>query len=207
MNSLVRCSVKCHVIFDLLTPWAVSSGRTGGPAADATVVRSPGGLPYLPGRSVKGLLREGCRQAEALGYLPAGTCQQLFGEWSFAANAASRYEVAAGQLSFSDARLPREYEDFARSKPEGAAWATAFVQSIAATALEESGLARDKTLRTFEVAVPMTLRATIECPTSGDAAVDWLEAIKVAASLVRAVGAHRNRGFGRAQLRIEEVGS
>src|SRR5690606_24392052 len=49
---------------ELLSPWHVSSGRGRGASADLTVVRSSGGLPYLPGRALRGLLREAVVRAE-----------------------------------------------------------------------------------------------------------------------------------------------
>ena len=46
--------------FEIQSFWHAGSGRGDGAVADATVLRSRAGLPILPGRTVKGLLREAC---------------------------------------------------------------------------------------------------------------------------------------------------
>ena len=38
--------------------WHVSSGLSGGAALDSYVVKDSAGLPYVPGKTIKGLVRE-----------------------------------------------------------------------------------------------------------------------------------------------------
>lgn len=184
-----------------LSPWHVSSGRGGGPAVDATIVRNADGLPYVPGRALKGLLRDAMAVAEGIALLPAGTTDRLFGGESQAqqADVDLRYRTELGMLRVDSAVLPEPWGPAARRDP---AWAEELVQVVAATALE-AGVAKNQTLRTFEVAVPMQLDAVVEGPDDAG----WVEALRAAAPFVRAAGAHRHRGYGRLALTIEEVSS
>src|SRR5690625_450439 len=50
--------------------WHTGSGMGKGPELDATVIRDSTGLPYLPGRTIKGLLREALLTCEQLGHIP-----------------------------------------------------------------------------------------------------------------------------------------
>jgi hypothetical protein len=178
----------------------VGSGRGDGPSADATILRSQGGLPYVPGRGVKGLLRDGCQQAEWLGLLEQGTTERLFGERTALLEPGEREvgrrnarDTRPGALRFCDARLPEDHERYAAEHPD---WAACLVDVLAATRLED-GVAKGGTLRTTEVAVPVTLEANVEGPDG-----DWPEALRVACRFVRALGSHRNRGLGRARLEL-----
>lgn len=185
---------------ELLSPWHVSSGRGAGPSADLTVVRSPAGLPYLPGRTLRGLLRDALFRAEELGRVEAGRTERLFGTWTFGENAPGRRETTPGLLIVDSATLPDEYERYAAAHPR---WAEAFIDTVAATALED-GVALDHTLRVFEVAVPMTLRARVEGP-EGD---PWAEDLRKALPWLRGLGLLRSRGYGRVRVRFanqEEV--
>ncbi len=44
-----------------LSDWQVSSGLGDGSIADSVLIRDAEGLPYLPGRTLKGIIREGAR--------------------------------------------------------------------------------------------------------------------------------------------------
>ena len=73
------------------------------------------------------------------------------------------------------------------------------------TAIEhESGTALEKSLRGIEIIVPLTLYADIECLNGNNELVGhWAEILRDALALVRAVGAHRSRGLGRAVLDLQ----
>jgi CRISPR/Cas system CMR subunit Cmr4 (Cas7 group RAMP superfamily) len=65
--------------FHLHGYWHCGSGEAGTSDLDAAVIRDAEGLQYLPGRSVKGLLREAFRLAEDFGHQPEGATDRLFG--------------------------------------------------------------------------------------------------------------------------------
>ena len=176
---------------ELLEYWHAGSGRGRGPSLDAEVVRTDAGLPYLPGRTLRGLLREAVLQAEesALPEVPAGATDDLFG-------APDR----DGRLSVTDATLGEEMEAWAAGQePEVAA---ALFDELAGTAMDpETGQVKDKTLRVIEVAVPVTLTACLGVSGDAPAARRWLEA---ALPFVRGLGTGRRRGLGRTRLSLQE---
>ena len=75
-------------------------------------------------------------------------------------------------------------------------------QDLYSTAIDSrTGVAKHHSLRGMQVTVPMTLQAQIALIKSTDIA--WKEVIKTALPLIRAVGASRSRGLGRANWTLE----
>jgi CRISPR/Cas system CSM-associated protein Csm3 (group 7 of RAMP superfamily) len=191
--------------------WHIGSGLGGGPGADALVARTPGGLPYLPGRTLKGLLREAVSQAQVLGWLQCshedvlawfGSSLTTSGGDATGDLEAARFSTRAGSLIIDSARIGQTEEDVTAwetwaAHPDSAARRIRMFPQISSTRIDASGVAKDQTLRTMEVVVPMTLHAPIEGPASA------LEAISTALPLLRAIGKNRTRGLGRVQLRLE----
>ncbi len=195
--------------------WHAGSGLGSATGVDAQVTRTPGGLPHLPGRSLKGILREAVEQAAELGWVKAssGDLVRWFGT-PLVRRADStdrepidqleeaRFTSDAGSLSVGSARLgkgedARGWEQWA-SWPGHAPERDLLFSELASTALDDSGVALDKSLRLIEVAVPVTLHAELEGPPPA------LDAIATALPLVRSIGAHSTRGLGRATLRMGE---
>ena len=173
---------------EILEYWHAGTGRGGGPLSDAVAVRSSAGLPYLPGKTVRGLVREGVQQAEDCGLVPSGTVASLFGN--------ARRE---GLLRFSSAELDPLLEKWAGTADPP--YVEAFFERISGTRIDRgTGQVAEKTLRTIEVAVPLTLESTIHS-LSEDEVFD-----RIAAGLpfVRGLGSQRRRGLGRAAFRLIE---
>lgn len=197
--------------------WHPGTGRGRGSQLDATTYRNATGLPTLPGRTVKGLTRDAVSRWEQLGGYGTPTdpriCDQLFGPYGQRGEAdeasnkpASTGETWPGLLRFSDATLPEAESAALRQRPELVA---GLYRSQISTRIEHaSGTADEKTLRGIELIVPLTLHAPIEIVASAryqDLAATWPQRLDAALPLVRAVGAHRSRGLGRATLTLEEV--
>lgn len=178
--------------------WHCGSGRGEGSHADALVDRDVCGLPYVPGRTLKGLLREALAFLEQQQALPVTTSALLFGH--AAQPGATRHDSQPGFLAISDARLPAEVSHWLAT-PGGAVHRHALFRTIYSTALDDSGVAKDKSLRGIEVAVPLEL----ECEVSGPEGTNWSEFLQQAFPLVRAVGGHRQRGLGRCTLAWRKV--
>lgn len=173
--------------------WHCGSGRGEGSHADALVERDAHGLPYVPGRTLKGLLREATELLEEAGAAPANAAVRYFG--TAPASGLSRHESEAGLLAFSSAALPEGLVSWL-SGPVGAVHKGALFRIHYSTAIAASGVAKDKSLRGIEAAVPMDL----ECVVAGPDDDGWVELLDAAFPLVRAIGGHRRRGFGRCTL-------
>ncbi|MDI9630010.1 MAG: RAMP superfamily CRISPR-associated protein [Acidobacteriota bacterium] len=197
---------------ELLSYWHAGTGKGEGSGADALVARTPGGLPYLPGRTLYGLLREAVALAEAAGQIGKGRTDALFGTRS-QATGEEPGEGGLGRfadedrptLELTSAFLARDWPE----SPEALAWeawaanpdhAGALAEltpRLAATAVDERGLARRRSLRSVEVAVPLDLYAEISAPPELG---DWRADLGKALPLLRAVGSRRSRGFGRCRV-------
>ena len=183
------------VDFSMLSYWHAGSGQGRSAASDALVQKDRDGLPLLPGRTVKGLLREGVRCCEDVGAVASGTTDRLFGKAAEEGDAAGS---VPGILSFYDAVLPDAERRWLAS-PEGAPLRSGFYDAVASTKIDDNGLAQDKTLRTIELCVPLTLSAAVSG--LGD---DWIGILEKACVLVRSVGSHRQRGLGRCRCSVRK---
>lgn len=195
-----------NLIIEISSYWHPGSGRGSGSHLDALTDRDTDGLPYLPGRMVKGLLRDAMHRAESWGHVTKGMTEALFGSIGFVAAAderpaQSRDRTRSGELRIGNARLPDDVRAWL-SAPEQSQARVLLAAELFQTALSaDSGTAINRSLRGMEVLVPMTLVSTLRW--NGSTARDWPSAIKTALPLIRAVGAHRTRGLGRASITLE----
>jgi CRISPR/Cas system CSM-associated protein Csm3 (group 7 of RAMP superfamily) len=206
--------------------WRAGGGRSSGYHLDSLCERDRDGLPFLPGRQLKGVIRHALARAEAWGWfadnvLPEGPCatldELLFGSVS---QQHERANTWPGMLIIGDATLSQAERGYL-AQPQQAALREALFEQLFSTAIEDSGGAKAGSLRGAEVALPMVLFAPVSLELTAleserreqqrqvltDARV-W-QAVEASLSLVDAIGAGRTRGLGEAQLsllaRAEEV--
>lgn len=195
------------IVLDIVSYWHAGTGRGDGPGADAIVARTRQGLPYLPGRTVKGLVRNAVAAAEragAFGDPDSKRLQTWFGSDIVRVERddrerqleEARYSTEAGRLRFGSATLGEAWAAWAAAHPAERAQ---LVRTFASTRIGADGVALDETLRTIEISVPMTLTAPVEGLDEASEA-----ALGVALPLfLRSAGAHRRRGLGRIDARLE----
>ncbi|MDS4031991.1 MAG: RAMP superfamily CRISPR-associated protein [Candidatus Contendobacter sp.] len=188
---------------DIQSYWHPGTGRGSGFHLDAVTHTGPDGLPRLPGRTLKGLLRDAVHRAEQWGWpkVPAGSTEALFGPIG-----RDGQPTHPGLLRISDATLPDEVATYLATD-DGKPLVSGLYREHFSTAIDATtGVATSRSLRGMQVVVPLTLEALIaEIP--GVAAVpDWPIRIEAILPLVTAVGAQRNRGFGRAHLSWKKEG-
>lgn len=183
-----------------LTYWHAGSGLSSGAQADAVVIKDENGLPYFPGKTLKGIFRdsymtllenrkifqnedtsenENVPQKEVM----------LFGQ----KNILGDVEIQPGHLFFSNAELP-EKEILKNQKK----LIPPLYDMLASTEINEKGVAENTSLRVIEVCVPVTLEGSI-CGFSSES--EAKEFSKVF-NLIKSIGAHRNRGLGRCTIQI-----
>ena len=184
---------KVKITFTIISYWHAGSGSGQGAKLDAIAAKKTFGLPYLPGKTVKGLLREAVLTVEECGKLPVKTTEILFGKTT------SRYDSTPGVLEITDAYLPDDFQEWARLNPEKCPF---LFHTVSSTCINNEGTAETDTLRCMEVSIPMSLTAFVE---SDAEPADWIDALKLAAPFVRHIGSHRHRGLGRTVLSVEEV--
>jgi hypothetical protein len=190
------------LIVDLRSDWHPGTGRGSGFHLDALTHEGADGLPRLPGRTLKGLLRDALCRAETWGWseVPASSTTRLFGPLG-----REGAETAPGLLRVSDATLPAEVAAYLASEA-GRGLISGLYREHFSTAIDpRTGVARSRTLRGMRVVVPLTLEAAIGTVPGVEAPADWRAPLTAVLPLVTAVGAHRSRGFGRAVLSWKEV--
>jgi len=187
---------SAEIKIEILSYWHAGSGSGRGGDVDAIVLKDRGGLPYLPGRTIKGLLREGMQSCEDVGQISAKRTNELFGK---PAKVGSNVGSIPGLLTFDDAVMSKE-ERLYLTQEGCEQLREALFDRFASTKLDKKGMADDHSLRAIELCVPLTLTAVVTGPDDNL----WLEELKNASSLVRALGSHRNRGLGRCRISFIE---
>ena len=193
------------LIVDIQGYWHAGGGRGAGAVVDAVVHRDSRGLPVLPGRHLKGLLRDALERAEAWEWEGfEGLADALFGQAS--ETATGEAPPRPGSLRVGDAGLPEELASWLGGTEQGRALREELFQAIYATAVDPvSGTALDHSLRGMEVAIPLKLEAVVSEVPGRQPPDGWRERLREALHLVDAVGAHRTRGLGRARLTLEDA--
>lgn len=168
-----------------LTYWHAGSGLSAGAQADSVVIKDERGLPYFPGKTLKGVFRDAFKSLKISGILGEMNEIGLFGQENIPGNK----ELKVGSLFFSNAELP-ERESLAKSKN----LIPGLYDNLASTEINSaSGVAERGSLHVIEVCVPLTLSGTI----SGFTSLKDAEVFTQVFAFTKALGGHRNRGLGR----------
>ncbi len=176
--------------------WHVGTGLVSGANSDALVQKDKEDRPFIPGKTLKGLLREAAETLKSLNHekITDDFIQDVFGERNLVNEEASgtkRIEKEAKSF-FGNATLSASLQnDITKSK------AKFLYQQIASTAIEKNGQAKDYSLRSIEVTVPLVLYASISGFNK-----DYKEAMTACLSWIKRMGLNRNRGLGRCQFKI-----
>lgn len=180
--------------------WHCGIGLGRSQMLDAVCVRDALGLPYVPGRTVKGLLRHALTVVATHQKVEPGLVDKLFGIAGFV-HGVARSDTQAGQLRISNAKLPDEFVAWFKLQADNANLARPLFRTLRMTAIDGiTGAAKDKSLRAIEVTVPLVLHSRIEA--AAGAPSNWFEQLQAAAPLIRAVGVHKSRGLGRASCTL-----
>ncbi len=178
--------MKFEVCIKFFDYWHCGSGSSGGKESDSLVAKyeqgSKKGLPYVPGKTLKGLVRE---MAEAQPGLNATDIVEWFGKEG-GGNDGSLYVGNADIVEKIDTRnIPMLFK------------------ILRNTALDQ-GMAQKGSLRETEVVVPLSVEVVID-----DFGIKENKKLpfKNAIRSVKRIGLSRNRGLGRCEVTVEEVAS
>ncbi|MBF0422021.1 MAG: hypothetical protein HQL73_03420 [Magnetococcales bacterium] len=190
---------------DIQSYWHAGTGKGSASYLDAISQTDARGLPFLPGRNLRGLLRHAMEIAEQWGHVERGMAFRLFGGWDSRRipQERTRFNSQEGALVVENAHLPEAVARWLTDSDERAIYRQALFQPLFSTAVDHgSGRARDGSLRGLQAVVPLTLTAPVFY--QGDPS-EWRQALILVLPLIRAVGGHRHRGFGRAVLSLKEA--
>lgn len=172
------------------TDWHAGSGLSAGAEADAVVIKDADGFPYIPGKTLKGLFVDAFQDFLSIGIkgISKDVQKKLFGDFDESTGVTS-----SGSLFFSNASLPSTEKESI-----GADHSEFLYRTIASTAIDsKTGVAKNTSLRTMEVCVPLTLEAYIQGVEESEKKL-----LTQLASYIRSIGASRNRGLGRCSIKL-----
>lgn len=175
-------NIKYELTFH--TYWHCGSGLAAGAAMDALVIKDKEGMPFVPGKTMKGLVRE------AVDIIAANKVGSVLYEQVFGKEGEIR-----GESFFTNAVMNQKEHDFIVSTDA----ASYMYRSIASTAIDDNGIAVDNSLRSIQVTVPCTLTGEIQNIPNG-----MEEAICKALKYIKRLGQWRNRGLGRCTITVKE---
>lgn len=184
-------NIKYKIVFH--TDWHCGSGLAAGADVDALVVKDKNGMPFIPGKTIKGLIRESVEEIRCL----QGKCHEdldIF-ENAFGYFDKDKEEMRKGSMFFTNATLEENEYDVIISNDA----ATFLYRKVASTAIGKDGIAKEHSLRKMEVVVPCILIGEIH-----DVPFELGAEIKEAMKFIKRLGLNRNRGLGRCTISIIE---
>lgn len=181
--------MKIRYKIEFFSQWHCGSGTSAGADVDELVVKDIYGMPFLPGKTVKGLVREAVENYTQFSEETPGTkaedVEECFGTEG----------EKAGCCHFTDAVLSKEVSD--SIKKDGLQ--KYLYRKLTTTAIGEDGTAQEHSLRSMEVVVPCTLHGEIT-----DVPEGMGEVMAKSLGLIKRLGQKRNRGLGRCDFKIEQ---
>lgn len=159
---------------------------------DALVIKDRNDLPYIPGKTVKGLIKEAVDELKALAssekkFEPDADYLATFGYFD------DKDRKEKSEAFFSNAEIP---ENEAEKIVEGKLQRFMY-DSLSHTAIETNGVARAHSLRKVQVTVPCDLMGQILNVPEG-----MVEILEKGMKYTKCLGLNRNRGLGRCTITI-----
>lgn len=177
-------TIKYEIEF--FSNWHCGSGLAAGADVDTLVIKDKNGLPYVPGRTIKGLIRDAASTLSD----DKKTIATIFG----VSGDEEGHQI--GSSYFGNAILPHaEYQYIVEQ-----GLAPHLYQTFASTSIDENGIAKDNTLRKIETVVPCKLEGEIlHVPDGAE------QTIGDAMCFIKRMGTGRNRGYGRCKVSIRNI--
>jgi len=173
---------------DFFTFWHAGSGLSGGAEANLIVIKNQKGLPFIPGRTLKGLLREAAMLLNKLDdqLVTTSFIETVFGVGE---NEETQQNGKMGTCYFGNAELSQYLSEKISDEQRNQLY-----HVLASTAIDKLGQAKEGSLRQMEVCIPLTLYANIEQFPSDS---DNLKQLEYCFQWIKKMGSTRSRGLGR----------
>jgi CRISPR-associated protein Csx10 len=171
---------------------------------DTDIAYDDVGLPIIPAKRLKGLMRESAMELEALGAIPQGTAQALFGAGHAASGA--EFRLSNGYIHQYEqtrrALLSLQGHDRYGRLFHPQAVLGCFTRTRSQTAMTPEGTYADRSLRSMRV-----LNRGREFFFALEAPGEHRAAIEAACRVTRAMGMGRTRGLGEIRLELMDSAS
>jgi len=191
----------------MLSDWHCSSGLTSGADVDLLCIKDANGFPVIPGKALKGLLKEAALVLCAFDKCDSGWENFIIDTFGIQTDRENEEDLndiqddkkADDEVTsfFSSATLS---ERVIRSVVNNEKKKNTLFRKLASTGVNDNGVAKDHTLRKIEVVIPLTLFAQVN-----DVKDIYKEKLEKCLKLVKRLGMIRNRGLGRCILSVKEV--
>jgi CRISPR/Cas system CSM-associated protein Csm3 (group 7 of RAMP superfamily) len=189
---------------DISSYWHAGTGAGQGALLDSVVEKNDMGLPYLPGRTLKGILRDAVFRWEQLGgyeqhNLDMGRVTNLlFGVWGDDGNTTTQGMIRVGSANMDTHFMAAITQHQDARKLINYLYAEHFSTKID----DKTGVAVDQSLRGSELTIPMSLYADISVVEHDNNPITSMafDLLAQAFPMVQAVGKQKNRGLGRTEL-------
>lgn len=181
--------MKINYKIEFFSDWHCGSGLAAGADLDTLVVKDKEGLPFVPGKTIKGLIREAVDDINLFSgrEISDDKIKKAFGYFDDAEH------LDKGKLFFANAELDNaERNAIVNNKAQ-----KFMFRSIASTAIDDDGIAKEHSLRKTEVSIPCTLQGSIYA----DKFDSEIENIIIKSfGYIKRIGQNRNRGLGRCKF-------
>ncbi len=177
-------SLKYRIRFHSV--WHAGSGLTSGSEYDSLVMKDHDRLPFLPGKTIKGLMKEAAVVLQALKTLD----NHDFVETVFGTGTGDKEESVSGGAFFSSARLSETLSENILNEN-----LTSCLFKDASTTSVENGIAKAHSLRRIQLTVPVVLYGEISSLKDG-----YENDMKKCMLWIKRLGMGRSRGLGRCTM-------
>lgn len=154
--------------------WHCGSGLSSGADADSLVLKDKNEMPFVPGRTLKGLIRENL-------------------EFVLGVRGDLNFDTCFSKAVFSDAVL--DQEEYAAIIDRGLK--PHLYTRLSATSIDENGIAKEHSLRRIEAVLPCCLTAVVR-----NVPEEYFPFLKDAIGMIKRMGVGRTRGLGRCTCEI-----
>ena len=182
---------KIKYQIEFFSHWHIGSGLSVAGDVDMAVLKDKNHLPYIPGKTLKGLLRHA---AETIHIFQKELITNQFIEEVFGKKTGPEdNEESAGHCFFSNAYLSTNLQNHIDRDQSSYCY-----QKIASTAIcVKKGVAKDTSLRKMEVTIPLVLLAEV-----AEVKTIWEPQFEIIMKMVKRIGLARHRGLGRCEFSI-----
>ncbi|MCL2047057.1 MAG: RAMP superfamily CRISPR-associated protein [Oscillospiraceae bacterium] len=198
--------VKKQLEIKLMSDMICGTGEGDGISVDISTAFDDLGIPYIPAKRLKGLLRESAKFLVSYGYADESLIDKLFGTGN-----------NKGALRINNA-LIKDYDkisqdiialqSFKKSNISQSALSESYSSTRAQTAIDEEGIAKRTSLRKMQAIskseVP-EFYANINIQMEDDDTI--LGFLEDCAKTLRHIGMNKTRGFGEVRCELKDIGS
>jgi CRISPR/Cas system CSM-associated protein Csm3 (group 7 of RAMP superfamily) len=149
------------LIIDFKSFWHCGSGMSAGQKTDALIIRDSNNLPCVPGKTLKGILRDAACKAESFGWLDSLAIdleQQSITDLLFGTRSGGdRSKTQPGCMQLTSAAFSEKESRWLAANPELIMHLTRMQHNTAID--HKTGSAKELSLRSMEVCVPTKLES------------------------------------------------